>query len=34
MVKAAIDQARELRRERGEPIPEKGWTATELVEVG
>lgn len=34
MVKAAIDQALELRRERGEPIPEEGWAATELVDVG
>lgn len=31
MVRAAIDQA--LRRERGEPVPAEGWTATELVEV-
>ena len=34
MVRAAIDQALELRRERGEPIPAEGWAATELVEVG
>ena len=33
MVRAAIDQALELRRERGEPIPSEGWAATELVEV-
>jgi hypothetical protein len=34
MVRAAIEQALELRRERGEPIPAEGWAATELVEVG
>lgn len=33
MVRAAIDQALELRRERGEPIPAEGWAATEPVEV-
>ena len=33
MVRAAIDQALELRRERGESIPAEGWAATELVEV-
>ncbi|MGH2698360.1 MAG: type II toxin-antitoxin system HicB family antitoxin [Actinomycetota bacterium] len=34
MVRSAIDQAIELRQERGEPIPAEGWAATELVEVG
>jgi predicted RNase H-like HicB family nuclease len=34
MVRDAIHQALELRRERGEPIPTEGWAATELVEVG
>jgi predicted RNase H-like HicB family nuclease len=34
MVRAAITHALELRQERGEPIPTKGWAATELVEVG
>jgi predicted RNase H-like HicB family nuclease len=34
MVKAAIGLALELRRERGEPIPDAGWAATELVNVG
>jgi len=33
MVRAAIEQALELRRERGEPIPDAGWAATELVEL-
>ncbi|MGH2962458.1 MAG: type II toxin-antitoxin system HicB family antitoxin [Solirubrobacterales bacterium] len=33
MVRAAIDQALDLRRERGEPIPDEGWAATELVEA-
>lgn len=33
MVRSAIEQALELRRERGEPIPTEGWAATELVEV-
>ena len=33
MVRAAIDQALELRRERREPIPAQGWAGTELVEV-
>jgi predicted RNase H-like HicB family nuclease len=33
MVRAAIDQALDLRRARGEPIPDEGWAATELVEV-
>jgi len=33
MVRAAIDHALDLRRERGEPIPDEGWAATELVEV-
>jgi predicted RNase H-like HicB family nuclease len=33
MVRSAIAQALELRRERGEPIPAAGWAATELVEV-
>jgi predicted RNase H-like HicB family nuclease len=34
MVRDAIHQALELRRERGESIPPEGWAATELVEVG
>lgn len=34
MVRAAIGQALDLRRERGEPVPGEGWAATELVEVG
>ncbi len=34
MVRAAIDQALALRRERGEPIPGEGWAATELVVLG
>ena len=33
MVRAAIEQALELRRERGDPIPTEGWAATEFVEV-
>jgi len=33
MVRAGIDQALELRRERGESIPPEGWAATELIEV-
>ena len=34
MVRSAIEQALDLRRERGEPIPEEGWASTELVQVG
>lgn len=34
MVRSAIEQALELRRERGEPIPDEGWASTELVRVG
>jgi len=34
MVRAAIGQALELRRDRGEPIPAEGWATTELVDVG
>lgn len=35
MVRSAISQALDLRRERGEPIPAEGLgAATELVEVG
>ena len=34
MVRAAINQAIELRQERDEPIPAEGWAATELVELG
>jgi predicted RNase H-like HicB family nuclease len=34
MVRDAISQALELRRERGEPIPAEGWAATELVQLG
>jgi len=34
MVRSAIGQALDLRRERGEPVPGEGWAATELVEAG
>ena len=34
MVRSAIEQALDLRRERGEPIPDEGWASTELVQVG
>ncbi len=34
MVRAAIEQALELRREHGEPIPAEGWAVAELVQVG
>lgn len=33
MVRSAIGQALDLRRDRGEPIPAEGWAAIELVEV-
>lgn len=34
MVRAAIGQTLDLRRERGELVPGEGWAATELVEAG
>ena len=33
MVRSAIGQALDMRRERGEAIPGEGWAATELVEI-
>jgi predicted RNase H-like HicB family nuclease len=34
MVRDAIELVLDDRRERGEPIPEKGWALVERIEVG